>query len=88
MGEAGSIAETFEFLLAEWHLPPDYIADNWTDEMLQLMLGKLVERKERLNEALSRVSQGLDTEGSDRVVSDAALFNMLGLKVERHGDFS
>ena len=33
--------------MAEWHLPPDYIVNNWTDELLDLMVEKLVERKER-----------------------------------------
>lgn len=31
--------------MAEWHLPPDYIVDNWTDELLELMIEKMVERK-------------------------------------------
>jgi len=33
--------------MVEWHLPPDYIIDNWTDEKLDLMVEKLVERKRR-----------------------------------------
>ena len=35
--------------MAEWHLPPDYIINNWTDELLSLMAEKLVERREREN---------------------------------------
>lgn len=35
--------------MAEWHLPPDYIMANWTDELLNLMVEKLAERKEREN---------------------------------------
>lgn len=37
----------FEFLLSEWHITPDYIVNNWTDELLDLMLNKLVERKRK-----------------------------------------
>lgn len=33
--------------MAEWHVTPDYIVNNWTDELLNLMIEKLVERKER-----------------------------------------
>ena len=45
-------------------MSPDYIVNNWTDELLQLMVEKLVERKER--EAHPRKSE----EGK---VSDSAL---------------
>jgi len=33
--------------MTEWHIPPEYIFNNWTDEELNLMIEKLVERKER-----------------------------------------
>ena len=33
--------------MSEWHLPPDYIVSNWTDELLNRMVDKLTERKER-----------------------------------------
>ena len=32
-------------MLAEWGLPPDYIVNNWTEELLNLMTQKLAERK-------------------------------------------
>jgi len=38
-------------MLAEWHITPDYIANNWTDELLDLMVEKLVERKKQENQA-------------------------------------
>ena len=31
--------------MVEWHVPPDYIVNNWTDELLNLLTEKLVERK-------------------------------------------
>jgi len=37
----------FEFLLSEWHITPDYIVNNWTEELLNLMLEKLVDRKKK-----------------------------------------
>ena len=33
--------------MAEWHITPDYIVNNWTEELLNLMIDKLTERKER-----------------------------------------
>ena len=39
--------------MAEWHQPPDYIVNNWTDELLDLMVEKLVERKAREVRAMS-----------------------------------
>jgi len=58
-------------MMAEWHVPPDYIINNWTEEMLELMSDKLVERKERENQALRGSS-------SSAKVSDATLFNQAG----------
>lgn len=31
--------------MSEWHLAPEYIINNWTDEKLDLMIEKLTERK-------------------------------------------
>lgn len=33
--------------MTEWHITPDYIVNNWTDELLNLMTEKLAERKKR-----------------------------------------
>ena len=38
--------------MAEWHVPPDYIVNNWTEEQLNLYVEKLVERKERETSAV------------------------------------
>jgi len=34
-------------MMTEWHVTPDYIVNNWTDELLDLMIDKLVERKKQ-----------------------------------------
>lgn len=78
MGPASSLAETFEILLAEWHLPPAYILNNWTDELLDLMIQKLVERKRRESEGRSK---GPDISGN--IVTDSTMFNLLGLTVRQ-----
>lgn len=37
----------------EWRLDPVYIVNNWTDELLNLMVEKLSERKERELDAMN-----------------------------------
>lgn len=46
-GEVLSIGGAFEFMMSEWHLTPEYIINNWTDELFDLMVEKLIERKLR-----------------------------------------
>lgn len=68
----------YELLLAKWHLPPDYINDNWTDELLQLMIEKFMERIETIQKELpSGLYEGV------RTVSDIALFNQMGIKIHK-----
>jgi len=38
--------------MSEWHLPPDYIVNNWTDELLNLMVEKLIDRKKKEIDAI------------------------------------
>ena len=33
--------------MTEWHVTPDYIVNNWTDELFDLMVEKLIERKDK-----------------------------------------
>lgn len=59
-------------------MPPDYIAVNWTDEMLAVMVEKLVARK--------RQEAG---EPSDQLEeSEGAKFQRMGIKYYevKHGD--
>lgn len=44
--------------MAEWHLAPEYIIDNWSDEKLSLMVEKLTERKHRESRPVSTSSTG------------------------------
>ncbi len=64
-------------MLSEWHLPPDYIVNNWTNELLTLMTDKLVERR-----------MGKKESPPDGKVSDTELFSAMGksVKVIKHGD--
>ncbi len=65
--------------MAEWHLDPVYIADNWTDEMLGLMVDKLAERKKRMAEALA--PDGHVSSGGQKV-SDSALFQQMSRQIK------
>jgi len=38
--------------MSEWHVTPEYIINNWTDEKLDLMVEKLIERKKRETSAI------------------------------------
>ena len=58
-------------MMVEWHLSPDYIVNNWTDELLDVMVDKLVERKRRESD----VARGYSTKSSSNKVSDTALFS-------------
>jgi hypothetical protein len=62
-------------------LDPVYIAEKWTDEILQVMVEKLIERKEHANAAIEGKTRGLPRSGGDTVVSDTALFSQLGAKL-------
>jgi len=73
--------------MSEWHLSPDYIVNNWTDELLNLMTEKLSERKRREYDAMKGVSTTLANSGA-RVVSNEELFAQMGnkIKVVKRGD--
>ena len=55
--------------MSEWHITPDYILNNWTDEQLELYVVKLVERKTRATQPES--SHG---NSGGHKVSDSVLF--------------
>ena len=54
--------------MAEWHVTPDYIVENWTDELFSLMCEKLADRKKR---ELDAIKGGGYSRG---MVSDEELF--------------
>ena len=47
-------------MMSEWHLSPDYIVRNWTDELLNLMCEKLMERKQREVDSLNATQSSPD----------------------------
>ena len=55
--------------MAEWHVTPDYIADNWTDELFGLMWSKLIERKTREIDSYKR---------DDGLVDEQTLIDTMG----------
>jgi len=66
--------------MSEWHITPDYIVNNWTDELLTLMIEKLVERKNP-EPRESRPER-------DGMVSDHLLFQKASnlIEVKKSGD--
>jgi len=71
--------------MVEWHVTPDYIVNNWTDELLNLMVDKLAERKKRES---SKVPVINNRKPGTKVVSDTELFAQMGnkVKVTKHVD--
>jgi len=61
--------------MAEWHITPDYIINNWTDEQLNLYIEKLVERKEREMQAIQPTSVG---DSGGHTVPDSVFFSRAG----------
>ena len=59
--------------MAEGYPPPDYIVNNWTDELFNLMVEKLVERKKREHLPLDKGNPP-----ADRSVSIETLSAMSG----------
>ena len=53
--------------MVEGYPPPDYIVNNWTDELFSLMVEKLVERKNRESSAIK------ESQPKDRSVSAETL---------------
>ena len=66
--------------MAEWQVTPDYIVNNWTDELLELMTEKLVERK--LRESGDKGEAETQT-SSDRSVDALAAMSNGMIKVVR-----
>jgi len=69
-------------LLAEWHMPPDHIVSNWTDELLNLMIEKLVERKQREIDSIKGVKCESDSVSPEMLAS----VSHGTIKVVKHGD--
>jgi hypothetical protein len=68
-------------MLAEWHISPEYILENWTDEQLESFW---VARNQRVLEtdrafARAREEQGQSQDSGSRKVTDAELFAAMGL---------
>jgi len=58
--------------MTEWHVTPDYIDNNWTNELLNLMIEKLEERKDKEKKAIDHEDK----------VPDTDFFRQLGNKVK------
>ncbi len=65
--------------MSEWHITPDYIVNNWTDELLNLMVEKLSERKEREKKAI-------EGKPDNKVSTETLAAKSRGLIEVKHGD--
>jgi len=69
--------------MSEWHVTPDYIINNWTDELFNLMVEKLVERKGRIPGALQEPKPQQDSSVS---IETLAAMSRGMIKVEKSGN--
>lgn len=60
--------------MTEWHVTPDYIVNNWTDELFDLMTEKLKERRDR---ETSRM-RGIYGDAGGHKVPESVLFARAG----------
>jgi hypothetical protein len=79
-----SLVGKFELVLAEWHLTPEYLLDNWTDEQFEAFWQS---RNQRILAANRAVSDAVRPDGNssqppvgNRIVSDQELFEQMGMK--------
>jgi hypothetical protein len=61
-----------------WHISPEYINHNWTEELLLLMFDKLNENMRRAHAVVSP-----DSRGNYKQVTDRELFASMGVIVQR-----
>ena len=61
--------------MVEWRLTPEYILENWSNEKLNIMVEKLVERKQREADAYSGKSSVGNSMPEDQ------FFKQAGIKV-------
>lgn len=77
-------------MMTEWHVTPDYIVANWTDELLNLMVDKLNERRRREIRATKEVndSRGTGKTGFEKVSSEELFSQASNLikVVKKHGN--
>jgi hypothetical protein len=73
-------------VLAEWHLTPEYILENWTDELFELMWDKRNERMLAIESSIAAARGESPTAGRNYVVpqvakeiSDVEMFSKLGI---------
>lgn len=71
--DGATIGNIYYIALAEWHLTPAYINENWTEEMLLLMFQKRREYLRPLAQQQEQVTR----------VSDQELFQQMGVEVGR-----
>ena len=66
-------------ILAEWHLTPEYLLENWTDEQFARFWDARNERMKFINQSAQRPADYEDQRDKVRV-SDTQLFAMMGIK--------
>ncbi len=72
--------------MSVWHVTPDYIVNNWTDELLDLMVEKLVERKQRESGTIQESGNGSPKNHSVSAETLSAMSGGLIKVIKKDGD--
>lgn len=70
-------------MLVEWHLTPEYLLENWTDEQFEAFWQARNQRIVSIDRAIAKASKPNDAGSSSEVtrrVSDQELFQLMGMK--------
>ena len=78
-----TLAGKFELALREWHLTPEYILENWTDELFELMWEKRNERvtaeAEMIEHAHEEAQEGRMRSSRAKPMTDIELMHAAGI---------
>jgi hypothetical protein len=81
-GDLATVGELYELALSEWHLTPQQINTEWTEEQLVLMFKKRHQRLKRMAEEIEKLRDGDDARGTSeskapKRVSNDAFFSKI-----------
>jgi hypothetical protein len=83
-GFSVSLIGKFELILAEWHQPPEYFLDNWTDEQFEAFWRARNQRIVATDKAIADARKPDGTspqpQSANRRMSSQELFTMMGIK--------
>ena len=68
-------------MMFEWHQPPEYFLEHWTDEQFELFWEKRNERVIAQSRTIEELREGRQAPGHDakNIINDMQMFQMMGI---------